>query len=283
MSAPSMSDLPPADGLQRPPREPIFSIPPVIAALIAALIGAYAIFDFLSPAAQDAALRDFAFLPGRLTLAIWPGRLADLLARVSADPNALAEAQLARHYHVVLAGARPWTLLTYAFMHGSWTHVLLNSVWLVAFGPPVARRFGAPRFLAFFALAAVAGALTHWAFYQMDFAPLIGASAADSALMAAATRFIFEPGAPLGSPHGFSLSASEADPLRPAPPLTRLLRQRRPLGFIAIWLATNVIFGAGAQALGASDAPIAWIAHVGGFAAGLLAFSLFDRAPAQSG
>jgi len=276
-----MSDLPPADGLERPRREPIFAVPSVIIALLAALIGAYAVYDFLDPATQDAALRDFAFLPGRLTLAIWPERLSDLLARVANDPNALAEATLARHYHVVLAGARPWTLLTYAFMHGSWTHVILNSVWLVAFGPPVARRFGAPRFLAFFALAAVAGALTHWVFYQMDFAPLIGASAADSALMAAATRFIFEPGAPLGSPQGFSLSAGETDPLLPAPPLAQLLRQRRPLGFIAIWMATNVVFGAGAQALGASDAPVAWIAHIGGFVAGLLAFPLFDRAAVQ--
>ena len=256
-----MSDLPPAAGLEGPRREPIFAVPSVVVALIVALIGAYAIFDFLTPATQGAALSAFAFVPKRLTLALWFLRPVDTLSRMEI--------------------AQPWTLLTYAFMHGSWTHVLVNSVWLVAFGPPVARRFGATRFLAFFALTAVAGALAHWAFYQMDFAPLIGASAADSGLMAAATRFIFEPGGPLGSPHGFSLSAGEADPLRPAPPLARLLRQRRPLGFIAIWMATNVVFGAGAQALGASDSPIAWIAHVGGFVAGLIAFPLFDRAPAQ--
>jgi len=276
-----MSDFPPADAPEGPRREPIFAVPSVIVALIAALIAAYAAFDFLPPATQDAAISLFAFLPGRMTLAIWPERLSDLIARAASDPSALAEATLLRHYHLAASVAQPWTLLTYAFMHGSWTHVLLNSVWLVAFGPPVARRFGAPRFLVFFALTAVAGALTHWVVYQMDFAPLIGASAADSGLMAAATRFIFEPGGPLGSPQGFSLSSGEADPLRPAPPLARLLRQRRPLGFIAIWMATNVVFGAGAQALGASDAPIAWIAHVGGFVAGLIAFPLFDRATSQ--
>ena len=275
-----MSDFPPADGLERPRREPIFAVPSVVVALIVALIGAYAVFDLLGPATQDAALGLFAFQPGRLTLAIWPERISELIARAGSDPDALALARLLRDRHLV-PPAQSWTLLTYAFMHGSWTHVLLNSVWLVAFGPPVARRFGAPRFLAFFAFTAVAGALTHWAFYHMDFAPLIGASAADSGMMAAATRFIFEPGGPLGSPQGFSLSAGETDPLRPAPPLTQLLRQRRPLGFIAIWMATNVIFGAGAQALGASDAPIAWIAHIGGFVAGLVAFPLFDRAPAQ--
>jgi len=272
-----MSDTPPADGSDAPRREPMFAIPSVIVALIAALVGLYAITDLLSVAGQDAVLRAFAFAPGRLTLAIWPDRLAELLARIDSDPEALAEATFFRQY-----GAAPWTLLSYAFLHGSWTHVLLNSVWLVAFGPPVARRFGAPRFVAFFALTAIAGALAHWLVFPLDFTPLIGASAADSGLMAAATRFIFEPGAPLGSPHGDSLSAGETDPLRPAPRLIDLLRQRRALGFIAIWMATNFVFGAGAQTLGASAAPVAWIAHVGGFVAGLLTFRLFDRAPSQA-
>ena len=70
-------------------------------------------------------------------------------------------------------------MLTYALLHGSWAHVLVNSIWLVAFGPPIARRFGSVRFLLFFAMTAVAGALAHWAANPMDFSPLIGASAAD--------------------------------------------------------------------------------------------------------
>jgi hypothetical protein len=36
-----MSDFPSADGLERPRREPIFAVPTVIIALLAALIGAY--------------------------------------------------------------------------------------------------------------------------------------------------------------------------------------------------------------------------------------------------
>ena len=47
-------------------------------------------------------------------------------------------------------------------------------------------------------------------------------------------------------------------------------------------MATNFLFGVGATALGASDAPVAWIAHVGGFVAGLFAFGLFDRRAAPS-
>ena len=61
-----------------------------------------------------------------------------------------------------------------------------------------------------------------------------------------------------------------------------LLRQRRAVTFIAIWMGTNLLFGAGAQSLGASEAPIAWLAHVGGFIAGRIAFPLFDRATRQS-
>ena len=55
-------------------------------------------------------------------------------------------------------GADIWTFVTYAFIHGDWTHLGLNGVWLLAFGTPVARRFGMARFLAFFAVTAAAGA-----------------------------------------------------------------------------------------------------------------------------
>ena len=116
----------------------------------------------------------------------------------------------------------------------------------------------------------------------MDFTPLVGASAADSGLMAAATRFVFQPGAALGSPGGYSLSEGQANDHAPAPGLAQLLRERRAVVFIVIWMATNFIFGAGAQALGASEAPVAWLAHIGGFLVGLVAFPLFDRARPQS-
>ena len=49
------------------------------------------------------------------------------------------------------------------------------------------------------AVTAVASALAHWALSPMDFSPLIGASGSDSGLMGAATRFMFQPGAPLGA------------------------------------------------------------------------------------
>ena len=171
-------------------------------------------------------------------------------------------------------GAKPWTLLTYAFLHGSWTHVLLNTIWLVAFGPPIARRFGSARFLIFMAVTAVASSLAHWALSPMDFSPLIGASGSDSGLMGAATRFMFQPGAPLGAFASFG--GPEVETI-PAAGLGQVFVQRRSLIFILIWLGTNFIFGAGAQILGFSDMPVAWVAHLGGFFAGLILFPLFDR------
>jgi membrane associated rhomboid family serine protease len=124
------------------------------------------------------------------------------------------------------------------------------------------------------AVTAIASALAHWASAPMDFSPLIGASGADSGLMGAATRFMFQPGAPLGA-FG-SLNRPEIESI-PAASLRGVFIDRRALIFLIIWLGTNFIFGAGAQTLGFSDMPVAWVAHLGGFCAGLVLFPLFDR------
>lgn len=240
-----------------PRRERAINLPAVVIVLVAALLAIQAWMAFLANA-PDYVYFEWGFVPGRFTLGLFPHGTEEL-----ADSS--------------LVMLRPWTLVTYALLHGSWTHVIVNCIWLVAFGPPVARRFGAPRFLAFLALTAAGGALAHWAAAPREFFPMIGASAADSGLMAAAARFIFQAGAPLGGPGGFNSALAGPGDDGPASTLRELATDRRALIFIAVWLATNFVFGAGAQALGASEAPVAWVAHVGGFAMGLLAFPLFDR------
>ncbi len=255
-------------------REPMFNAPTVVVVLIIVLLAIHAALSWAPDAIQDRVVRDFAFIPGRLTIAIWPQRLIDLLDRANFDPAALQEAREIRELRVLGGGAKPWTLLTYAFLHGSWTHALLNTVWLIAFGPPIARRFGSPKFLLFMAVTAVASALAHWVSAPMDFSPLIGASGADSGLMGAATRFMFQPGAPLGS--SGSIKRAEIESI-PAASLRGVFGERRALTFLFVWLMTNFIFGAGAQTLGLSDMPVAWVAHLGGFFAGLVLFPLFDR------
>ena len=65
----------------------------------------------------------------------------------------------------------------------------------------------------------------------------------------------------------------------PAASLGGILADRRARIFLGVWLATNFVFGAFAQSLGVSDMPVAWVAHLGGFLAGIILFPLFDRPP----
>ena len=247
------------------PREPMFSIPGSVVALLVVLLAIHAVLSFLPVLTANLVYIDWGFTPGRLTIALWPQRFAALQSAANESPNALAIAKFWRQH----SDLRPWTVVTYAFLHANWTHVGLNCVWIVAFGPPLARRFGPIRFFLFFAATAMCGAALHWLANIMDFAPLIGASASASGFMAGAARFMFQPGAPLG-PRGMARGPQRAASL------AEVLSDRRALIFIGVWLVTNVFFGAGARLLGASDAPVAWIAHIGGFVGGLALFPLFD-------
>src|SRR5262245_66424717 len=98
----------------------------------------------------------------------------------------------ARIPHV--AGAEIWTFVTYAFIHGDIFHLGMNSIFFLPFGSAVARRFGNLRVIAFFAVTAAAGALTHLVTHWGESTPMIGASAAVSGFMAGAIGFAFQPG-----------------------------------------------------------------------------------------
>ena len=255
-------------------RERIFNIPGVVLAFIAVFAVIHGIREELLTDDQDGwVLVTFAFVPGRFTYLFDPAGLADSFVAFKGESGRLQE-EIARFF---LGDGRPlwWTALTYAFLHGSWTHLGVNSLWLAAFGAPVARRFGPTRFLLFFAITGIAGAATHYLFHRYDLAPVIGASASVSGLTAAAIRFVFQPNAPLGLGLGAS---GEAAYRQPALPLARVLRDGRVLPFLIVWFIVNFAFGASSQSLGLSPGPVAWEAHAGGFLAGLLLFALFDPA-----
>jgi hypothetical protein len=82
-----------------------------------------------------------------------------------------------------------------------------------------------------------------------------------------------------GSFLSFSRGDADAAAKVPALSLLRALRNARVLGFLAVWFGVNIIFGIGSIAIGADGASIAWQAHIGGFFAGLVLFSLFDPIP----
>ena len=104
---------------------------------------------------------------------------------------------------------------------------------------------------------------------------MIGASASVSGTMAAAIRFAFVQGSFLS----FSQGDAEAAARVPALSLTQALRNTRVLGFLAVWFGVNIIFGVGSIASGTDGGSVAWQAHIGGFLAGLMLFSLFDPVP----
>jgi membrane associated rhomboid family serine protease len=197
--------------------EPIFNVPSVVTATIAVLALIHGVREFvLTPEQDDLVLRLFAFVP----------------QRYGSSPLA----------HQGLPGgiwADAWTFVSYALLHGSWVHLGLNGVWLLAFGTPVARRFGALRFLGFFALTA------------------------------AAMRFAFSGRGPL-------IARGDEAYRTPALPLSAVLRNGRVLAFLVVWFGLNLLFGLGSLGLDGSDQTTAWQAHIGGFLAGLFAFSAFD-------
>jgi membrane associated rhomboid family serine protease len=231
-------------------REPALNIPPVILAVLAALALIHAARVFLlTPEQNNELLWLFAFDPIRYGIGLLPP--ADL-------PGG--------------RGAQIWTFVTYAFFHASWIHLGVNVIWLLPFGTAVARRFGAVRFLFFFAVTAAAGALAHLFAYSGHDAPVIGASAAISGTMAAAMRFAFQSGGPLN----FRRTGREADFHVPAAPLSGVLRQPAVLAFLLAWFGVNLLFGLISLPGVGEGEVVAWQAHLGGFLAGLLLFSWFD-------
>ncbi|KQP50771.1 rhomboid family intramembrane serine protease [Methylobacterium sp. Leaf108] len=263
--------------LPRQSRVPVFNMPGVVSAAIGILVAIHALREFVLPDTWDlAVLLDLALIPGRWTVAMDPSQAEALVAAASArvsDASTLDAYVSFARYIAADPAAMPWTFATYALLHGSWMHLVFNSVWLAAFGSPVARRCGTLRFCLLALAGAVAGAVLHLLLDPMSLAPLIGASASVSALMAAAARFVFQP-PPLISPAAPPWQIPVPPPLQTIP---ELLRNRTAVVFLVIWLATNLLFGVIALPLGADGSSIAWDAHLGGFVIGFFLLPLIDR------
>jgi membrane associated rhomboid family serine protease len=233
----------------------MLNVPPVVTATLALLAGVHAVRMLLLSPEQDVEfLVLFSFIPARygsdLPLGQSPGGFA----------------------------ADVWTFVTYAFIHGDITHLGINAVWLLAFGSAVARRFRAVRFALFFVVTAAAGAVAHLVTHAGEFVPVVGASAAISGLMAAAMRFIFQGGGPMDFWHAQDARGYEVR----AVPLLAAFSDPRILAFLAVWFGLNILLGLGTIPLG-EEAQVAWQAHIGGFVAGLLLFSLFDPVARHAG
>jgi membrane associated rhomboid family serine protease len=228
-------------------REPILTLPGALTAYVL-LLAVIHVRVLLPPELEDWTVDVFGFIPKR-----YDSTLVDLTF-----PGG--------------EGAKLWSFVTYSLLHANLSHLGFNVLWLLPFGSALARRFGALRFFLFMAMTAAAGALAHLLTHEHAVAPMIGASASVSGTMAAAIRFAFVQGSFLSFNRGDADAAAKV----PALSLSRALRNRRVLAFLAIWFGVNIVFGVGSIAIGIEGASVAWQAHIGGFLAGLLLFSLFD-------
>ena len=255
-------------------REPIFNVPAVVLGLIAAMIAVHAVMDWFDADTASEWIMAYGFVPADISERLSGGALHHLmdLAAAKPDDNSLIGASELAEYLIGQPSALPFSFLSYAFLHASWAHVLMNSAWLLAFGSLVARRLGSVRFVCLFAISAIGGATAHYLSHTDDVMPMIGASGAVSGIMAAAIRFVFQPGESLS---GFSLNAVGTY-RAPALPLVQTFRDRRTLRFILLWLGINIATGLAGLPLGLTEGTIAWEAHLGGFLFGLLAFSWID-------
>lgn len=225
-------------------RQPIFNIPASVVWALIIMIALQVLLSVLPVDTAEELLLALAFIPARY---------------VASPPN--------------LPGgewADATSFVTYMLVHGDATHLIVNSVWMLAFGSAVAKRVGDMRFVLFSVLCGIVGVLVHLVLHFGELVPVVGASAAISGQMAAAIRFMFGASRQVVPQLGNLASV-------PLASIGQTLTDFRFLAFLAIWIALNMLFGLGHVQLNNSGGGIAWEAHIGGFLCGLFAFGLFDR------
>ena len=92
---------------------------------------------------------------------------------------------------------RPWTLITYMFLHVDFIHILFNLLWLYWFGTVFVQELGLKKLLSTYLLGGLSGGLLYVIFYNVFpvFEPVrsesvaLGASAAVMAVVVAAATY----------------------------------------------------------------------------------------------
>ena len=164
------------------------------------------------------------------------------------------------------------TLLTSMFMHGGWMHLLGNMLFLWIFGDNLEHVMGRFRYLIFYLLTGVIASLTHvfstFIFGDSPYIPSLGASGAISGVL------------------GGYLVLFPKRQVRVI--ILRVLTSVPAIVAIGLWFVLQLIQAFGVISAGPqSGGGVAFMAHVGGFVAGLILVKLFTigrnpAAPARS-
>ena len=148
------------------------------------------------------------------------------------------------------AVARPWTFLTYMFLHANFLHLAVNLLALFVFGPQVEERMGGGAFLRYYLLCGLGGAAL--SFVLMQFRPV--------ALVVGASAPVY----------GVLLAFAWAWPDQP---INVFLL---PTPIPAKWLVTFYVAVTLVLALLPTSDGVAHLAHLGGFATGFLYLKVGD-------
>lgn len=140
------------------------------------------------------------------------------------------------------------TPITYNFIHSDWTHLGFNAIMCLALCTFVERMFSTKTTIRFFFLCGALGAAVFFVLNPTTESPVIGASGSISGLFAAALMMMYEQGR-MGK-------------------FTGKLANKGPWPIIAIWAGIMIFIGM------ISGGSVAWEAHLGGFLAGAVLYSL---------
>src|SRR4029077_20495265 len=159
----------------------------------------------------------------------------------------------------IVAGHHLITIVTSMFMHGSWSHILGNMVFLWAFGPEIEDLMTPRRYLVFYLLGGLAATAAQVAADPSSTVPNLGASGAIAAVM------------------GAFLVTYPRDRIRSLLVIFVFVRvQYIPAALlIGVWFLIQLVT-LGAVAPQQPAGGVAYAAHVGGFIFGAVSARLFE-------
>lgn len=207
------------------------------------VIGANLAVFFLLQLPSEAFTYGFSAIPKEITTG------TDLVGPV---PVQLPDGSTERIPHA--PGPSPiWlTLFSSMFMHGGYDHLFGNMLFLFIFGDNVEKAFGAARYAAFYLVAGVIASLAHVFFGPDSVIPSLGASGAISGVLA-----------------GY-LVLFPRNRVRVLVAL-RYVTEVPALVMIGLWALFQFANGFASIAVSAESTGVAYMAHIGGFVAGLAA------------
>ncbi|MGH8442763.1 MAG: rhomboid family intramembrane serine protease [Nevskiaceae bacterium] len=166
----------------------------------------------------------------------------------------LGDARLPPELRVVPAWA---TVFTSMFLHGGGMHLIGNMLYLWIFADNVEDRLGHGRFLMFYALCGIAAAMAQALPDPQSQIPMVGASGAISGVLGAYALMFPRAHVLVLVPLGF---------------LTQLVRLPALL-VLGLWFAMQLL----SEMFAPPGAGVAFRAHIGGFAAGMVLLPVFRR------